>query len=42
LSKDKFCPACGFRLRFLRFVDQARSQHASQQYRGVRSGYYLD
>ena len=42
LSKDKFCPACRFRLQFLRFVDQARCQHASQQYTGVRSGYFLD
>jgi hypothetical protein len=41
LSKDRFCPACGFRLRFLRFVDWARRLHASQPYKGVESGYYL-
>ena len=28
LSKDKFCPACDLRLSFLRFVHQARQQHA--------------
>jgi hypothetical protein len=27
-SSDKFCTACGYRLRFLRFVAQARQQHA--------------
>jgi len=28
LSRDKFCPACDLRLSFLRFVHQARQQHA--------------
>ena len=28
LGKDKFCPACNLRLSFLRFVHQARQQHA--------------
>ena len=28
LGKDKFCPACNLRLSFLRFVQQARQQHA--------------
>ena len=44
LSEDKFCRACGYRLRFLRFVADARCQHASQRKEkdGVRRGYYLD
>jgi hypothetical protein len=28
LGKDKFCPVCKLRLSFLRFVHQARQQHA--------------
>jgi hypothetical protein len=28
LGKDKYCPACNRRLSFLRFVHQARQQHA--------------
>lgn len=28
LGKDKFCPSCNLRLSFLRFILQARHQHA--------------
>jgi hypothetical protein len=28
LGHDKYCEACGYRLRFLRFVAEARRQHA--------------
>jgi hypothetical protein len=28
ISKDKFCPACGYRLRFLRFVRAVRDEAA--------------
>lgn len=28
LGKDKFCPSCNLRLTFLRFVHEARQQHA--------------
>ena len=28
LGHDKYCAACGYRLRFLRFVADARRQHA--------------
>jgi hypothetical protein len=28
LARDKFCPHCGLRLAFLRFVQRAREQHA--------------
>ena len=28
LGQDKFCPRCGLRLSFLRFVKQARERHA--------------
>ena len=28
LGRDKFCPVCNLRLSFLRFVHQARQQHA--------------
>lgn len=28
LALDKFCPECGLRLAFLRFVQRAREQHA--------------
>ena len=27
LAKDKFCPSCGYRLAFLKFVKRARDQH---------------
>jgi hypothetical protein len=27
LGTDKYCPRCGYRLRFLRFVAQSRQQH---------------
>jgi hypothetical protein len=29
LSKDKFCPECGYRLAFLNFLVKARELHAS-------------
>jgi hypothetical protein len=28
LARDKFCPSCGYRLKFLRFIADARRQHA--------------
>lgn len=31
LGKDKFCPVCNLRLSFLRFVRQARQQHARKE-----------
>jgi hypothetical protein len=27
IAKDKYCPQCGFRLPFLKFVQQARELH---------------
>jgi len=30
IAKDKYCSHCGHRLSFLRFVAQARRQHADQ------------
>jgi hypothetical protein len=32
-GRDKFCPTCGHRLRFLRFVAKARRQNASNNRR---------
>jgi len=32
LGFDKYCPACGYRLRFLRFIAEARHQHSCRHH----------